>query len=88
MRGAAIESIRRWFASTKEVTWVSSPRFLPHVLNDSSPVRSVQLTDALNALSQMPAEDGGTVHGVVFTGRRYYTGDRGDYLRTIVKLAA
>ena len=27
------------------------------------------------------------MHGVVFQGRRYDTGDRGDYLRTIVRLA-
>jgi UTP--glucose-1-phosphate uridylyltransferase len=27
------------------------------------------------------------VHGVVFKGRRYDTGDRGDYLRAIVRLA-
>jgi UTP--glucose-1-phosphate uridylyltransferase len=27
------------------------------------------------------------VHGVVFTGRRYDTGDRADYLRAIVRLA-
>ncbi|MFD6613588.1 hypothetical protein ACFWD1_32535, partial [Micromonospora chalcea] len=36
------------------------------------------------------AEDesvGGPVHGVVFKGRRYDTGDRGDYLRAIVRLA-
>ena len=30
---------------------------------------------------------GGPVHGVVFKGRRYDTGDRGDYLRAIVRLA-
>jgi UTP--glucose-1-phosphate uridylyltransferase len=30
---------------------------------------------------------GGPVHGVLFSGRRYDTGDRADYLRTIVKLA-
>ncbi|MET9362034.1 UTP--glucose-1-phosphate uridylyltransferase GalU [Streptomyces sp. NPDC006632] len=39
----------------------------------------IQLTDALNRLD--------TVHGVVFTGRRYDTGDRGEYLRAIVRLA-
>ncbi len=27
------------------------------------------------------------MHGVVFKGRRYDTGDRGDYLRAIVRLA-
>ena len=28
------------------------------------------------------------MHGVLFRGRRYDTGDRGDYLRTVVRLAA
>jgi UTP--glucose-1-phosphate uridylyltransferase len=27
------------------------------------------------------------VHGVIFRGRRYDTGDKGDYLRAIVRLA-
>jgi UTP--glucose-1-phosphate uridylyltransferase len=36
----------------------------------------------------MPAEQGGGVHGVLFRGRRYDTGDRLDYLRTIVRLAS
>ena len=46
----------------------------------------IQLTDALKVLAERDAE-GGPVHGVVFTGRRYDTGDRGDYLRAIVRLA-
>ena len=33
-------------------------------------------------------EVGGGVHGVIFTGRRYDTGDRAEYLRTIVRFAA
>ena len=33
-----------------------------------------------------PAEHG-PVHGVVFRGRRYDTGDRLDYLKTVVRLA-
>ncbi|WP_330300229.1 UTP--glucose-1-phosphate uridylyltransferase GalU [Streptomyces sp. NBC_00503] len=58
------------------------------VLRTTEPGRGgeIQLTDALRRL----AEDesiGGPVHGVVFKGRRYDTGDRGDYLRTIVRLA-
>ncbi|WP_134324967.1 UTP--glucose-1-phosphate uridylyltransferase [Cumulibacter soli] len=44
----------------------------------------VQLTDAMKLL----AAEGHPVHGVVFTGRRYDTGDRGDYLRAVVRLAA
>ncbi|HEX5493791.1 MAG TPA: UTP--glucose-1-phosphate uridylyltransferase [Mycobacteriales bacterium] len=43
----------------------------------------IQLTDALRAL----AEAGEPVHGVIFTGRRYDTGDQIDYLRTVVRLA-
>ncbi|MGK5450562.1 UTP--glucose-1-phosphate uridylyltransferase [Streptomyces radiopugnans] len=45
----------------------------------------IQLTDALRELAGSGAA--GPVHGVVFTGRRYDTGDRADYLRTIVRLA-
>jgi len=58
------------------------------VLRETAPGRGgeIQLTDALATLVGMPAEDGGGVHGVVFTGRRYDTGDRGDYLRTQVRL--
>ncbi|MGQ4336438.1 UTP--glucose-1-phosphate uridylyltransferase, partial [Streptomyces hayashii] len=42
----------------------------------------IQLTDALQELAEA-----GTVHGVVFSGRRYDTGDKADYLRTVVRLA-
>ncbi|MEU8755024.1 UTP--glucose-1-phosphate uridylyltransferase GalU [Streptomyces chartreusis] len=42
----------------------------------------IQLTDALQELAA-----GGAVHGVVFDGLRYDTGDKGDYLRTVVRLA-
>ena len=31
--------------------------------------------------------DHGPVHGVVFEGRRYDTGDRLEYLKTVVRLA-
>jgi UTP--glucose-1-phosphate uridylyltransferase len=47
----------------------------------------IQLTDALQALATGPEWAGG-VHGVVFRGRRYDTGDRLDYLKAIVRLAA
>ncbi|MFF4716958.1 UTP--glucose-1-phosphate uridylyltransferase [Streptomyces eurythermus] len=46
----------------------------------------IQLTDALRALA-CGAAPGGPVHGVVFRGRRYDTGDRGAYLRAVVRLA-
>lgn len=47
----------------------------------------IQLTDALQELAGMPAEEGGGVHGVVFRGRRYDTGDKLDYLKAVVQLA-
>ncbi|MEU5839483.1 UTP--glucose-1-phosphate uridylyltransferase GalU [Streptomyces diacarni] len=58
------------------------------VLSKTQPGRGgeIQLTDALQALS-VDESLGGPVHGVVFSGRRYDTGDRGDYLRAIVRLA-
>ncbi|MGW1224722.1 UTP--glucose-1-phosphate uridylyltransferase GalU [Streptomyces sp. NPDC001478] len=58
------------------------------VLRDTEPGRGgeIQLTDALQQLA-MDEKLGGPVHGVVFRGRRYDTGDRGDYLRAIVRLA-
>jgi UTP--glucose-1-phosphate uridylyltransferase len=58
------------------------------VLRATEPGRGgeIQLTDALQQLA-VDATLGGPVHGVVFEGRRYDTGDRGDYLRAIVRLA-
>ncbi|MDX2707611.1 UTP--glucose-1-phosphate uridylyltransferase [Streptomyces sp. PA03-6a] len=58
------------------------------VLGKTQPGRGgeIQLTDALRELAQQDGPDG-PVHGVIFTGRRYDTGDRGDYLRAIVRLA-
>ncbi|WP_369136650.1 UTP--glucose-1-phosphate uridylyltransferase [Modestobacter versicolor] len=44
----------------------------------------IQLTDALLRL----VDDGVPVHGVVFSGRRYDTGDKLDYLKAVVRLAA
>lgn len=55
-------------------------------LRETEPGRGgeIQLTDALRAL----AVSGEPVHGVLFRGRRYDTGDKADYLRTIVRLAS
>ena len=60
------------------------------VLRETPPGRGneIQLTDALQTLAGMPTEEGGGVHGVVFRGRRYDTGDRADYLKAIVRLAS
>ncbi|MGW8949860.1 UTP--glucose-1-phosphate uridylyltransferase GalU [Streptomyces sp. NPDC055709] len=57
------------------------------VLRDTPPGRGgeIQLTDALHTLASDDRH--GPVHGVVFEGRRYDTGDRGDYLRAQVRLA-
>ncbi len=59
------------------------------VLERTEPGRGgeIQLTDALATLAAMPAQDGGGVHGVVFRGRRYDTGDRLDYLKAQVRIA-
>ncbi len=55
------------------------------VLRETAPGRGgeIQLTDALSTLI-----DTEPVHGVVFRGRRYDTGDRLDYLKAVVRLAA
>lgn len=60
------------------------------VLHRTKPGRGneIQLTDALAELATMPAEQGGGVHGVVFRGRRYDTGDKLDYLKAVVQLAS
>lgn len=44
----------------------------------------IQLTDAMRQL----ARNGAPVHGVVFRGRRYDTGDRLEYVKAVVQLAA
>ncbi|NTW40923.1 MAG: UTP--glucose-1-phosphate uridylyltransferase GalU [Cellulomonadaceae bacterium] len=60
------------------------------VLETTAPGRGgeIQLTDALATLAGMPADEGGGVYGVVFRGRRYDTGDRLDYLKAVVQIAA
>jgi UTP--glucose-1-phosphate uridylyltransferase len=58
------------------------------VIRETPPGRGgeIQLTDAIAALvgGERP---GGPVHGVVFDGRRYDTGDKADYLRSLVRIA-
>ncbi|HEY0871480.1 MAG TPA: UTP--glucose-1-phosphate uridylyltransferase GalU [Acidothermaceae bacterium] len=46
----------------------------------------IQLTDALRVLAGRD-DRGGPVHGVLFRGRRYDTGDRAEYLRAVITLA-
>ena len=68
------------------------------VLRETPPGRGgeIQLTDALRTLatadrgaSARPRDsaDGGGVHGVLFRGRRYDTGNKLDYLRTQIQFA-
>ena len=69
--------------------YVLDPAIFP-VLAETPPGRGdeIQLTDGINTLAGRGSDDGGPVHGVIFTGRRYDTGDRAEYLRTIVRFAA
>jgi UTP--glucose-1-phosphate uridylyltransferase len=62
------------------------------VLRETPPGRGgeIQLTDALRTLARTDrgtCPDGGGVHGVLFRGRRYDTGNKQDYLRAIVQFA-
>ena len=59
------------------------------VLEHTPPGRGgeIQLTDALKELAKMDPADGGGVYGVLFRGRRYDTGNKVDYLRTLVQFA-
>ena len=61
------------------------------VLRETAPGRGgeIQITDALRtmAVAEVGA-DHGPVHGIIFEGRRYDTGDRLDYLKTVVRLAS
>ena len=59
------------------------------VLEETQPGRGgeVQLTDALQTLATSDCEGGG-VHGVVFKGRRYDTGDKLSYLKAVISIAS
>jgi UTP--glucose-1-phosphate uridylyltransferase len=59
------------------------------VLSRTEPGRGgeIQLTDALRVLATLPEDQGGGVRGVVFSGRRYDTGDRLSYLQATIRLA-
>src|SRR5581483_7291974 len=59
------------------------------VLQNTPPGRGgeIQLTDALKTLAKMSPEEGGGVHGILFRGRRYDTGNKLDYIRTLVQFA-
>jgi UTP--glucose-1-phosphate uridylyltransferase len=60
------------------------------VLRQTPPGRGgeIQLTDALRTLALDDRRaGGGGVHGVLFRGRRYDTGNKLDYLRTQIQFA-
>jgi len=64
--------------------YVLSPTVF-EVLHRTAPGRGgeIQITDALHELAGFEP-----VHGLVFTGRRFDTGDRLEYLKTVVTLAS
>lgn len=47
----------------------------------------IQLTDALAKLIDLPKDSGGSVHAVIFRGKRYDTGDKLSYLKSVVSIA-
>jgi len=47
----------------------------------------IQLSDALATLARTDPAAGGGVHGLLYRGRRFDTGNKQDYLRTTVELA-
>jgi UTP--glucose-1-phosphate uridylyltransferase len=63
--------------------YVLSPTIF-QILRETKPGRGgeIQLTDAIKTLAGIEP-----VHGVVFSGRRYDTGDRVDYVKAVVRLA-
>jgi UTP--glucose-1-phosphate uridylyltransferase len=59
------------------------------VLEHTAPGKGgeIQLTDALMEMAE-DVEGTGGVYGVVFRGRRYDTGDKLDYIKAVIQLAA
>jgi UTP--glucose-1-phosphate uridylyltransferase len=69
--------------------YVFSPKVF-EVLENTKPGKGgeVQLTDAMTTLAkEVSQDDGGGMHGVIFKGRRYDTGDKLAYLQAVVQLA-
>lgn len=59
------------------------------VLENTKPGRGgeIQLTDAMATLIDVKPQAGGGVHGVIFRGRRYDTGDKLSYFKANILLA-
>jgi UTP--glucose-1-phosphate uridylyltransferase len=68
--------------------YVISPAIFD-ILENQEPGRGgeIQLTDAIAKLTQIPKDQGGGVHAVIFTGKRYDTGEKLSYLKSVISIA-
>ena len=59
------------------------------ILDQQPPGRNgeIQLTDSIAQLINRDVEQGGGVHAVVFSGKRYDTGDKLSYLQSVISIA-
>jgi UTP--glucose-1-phosphate uridylyltransferase len=95
---AVTDLIEKPDASEAPSNWIVIGRYVCdpsifEVLRETPPGRGneIQLTDALRTLAVADRgssyADGGGVHGVLFRGRRFDTGNKQDFLRTTVEFA-
>jgi UTP--glucose-1-phosphate uridylyltransferase len=95
---AVTDLIEKPDASQAPSNWIIIGRYVCDpaifgVLRETPPGRGgeIQLTDALRTLAvadRSANADGGGVHGVLFRGRRFDTGNKLDFLRTTVEFAS
>ncbi len=68
--------------------YILQPQVFPILANlGTGAGGEIQLTDALAQLIDHPTEDGGGIHAVIFRGKRYDTGDKLSYLKSVISLA-
>jgi UTP--glucose-1-phosphate uridylyltransferase len=94
---AVTDLVEKPDASEAPSNWIVIGRYVCDpaifaVLRETPPGRGgeIQLTDALRTLAvadRNACADGGGVHGVLFRGRRFDTGNKQDFLRTTVEFA-
>jgi UTP--glucose-1-phosphate uridylyltransferase len=94
---AVTDLVEKPDASEAPSNWIVIGRYVCDpaifaVLRETPPGRGgeIQLTDALRTLAIADRDacaDGGGVHGVLFRGRRFDTGNKQDFLRTTVEFA-
>ncbi len=94
---AVTDLVEKPAASEAPSNWIVIGRYVCDpaifgVLRETPPGRGgeIQLTDALRTLAVADRNanaDGGGVHGVLFRGRRFDTGNKQDFLRTTVEFA-